>query len=314
MLPGTVSLSLLVTGPLENILSRMLRSINTIRRWRETALDIILPPTCSLCGGAPETRRAKFCEECLDLLAVHRSEHVCARCAMPLPQKFSTATVGAGLDDDAAISGESSAVGDAAKPEDDPQACSGRPRFPRCYHCRKQTFVFQRALAYGFYEGTLREAVIATKQSAQAPLTLALGELLGESLRPQLASHFPDRVVAVPAHWTRRMRRGGVPSQWLAESVGRTLGIRPVQTLRCIRHTRKQGTLPPEKRAENVRGAFRAKRGYAFGASDRAINGMHLLLVDDVLTTGSTGNAAASALRAAGARRVTLAVLARATG
>lgn len=272
----------------------MHRSINSIRRWRETALDILLPPTCTLCGGAPDTRQSKFCGECSHLLAEHRSDRVCARCAMPLPKEI----VGASN----CHSGSGS------------QASGREGRFPRCYHCRKQKFLFQRAIAYGFYEGTLREAVIATKQTAHAPLTLALGELLAESLRPQLQAHYPDRVVAVPAHWTRRVRRGGVPSQWLAESVGRTLGIQPIQALRCIRHTRKQGTLPPEKRDENVRGAFRAKRGYAFGANDRAIRGMHLLLVDDVLTTGSTGNAAASALRAAGARRVTLAVLARATG
>lgn len=293
----------------------MYLSINTIRHWRQTALDILLPPACTLCGGAPETRQSRFCGECSRLLASHRSDRVCARCAMPLPSKGSNPS---GDLSERQRSGTGQAIdgqtADTSHPEAGSRDSARQRRFPRCYHCRKEKFLFQRALAYGFYEGTLREAVIATKQTSHAPLTLALGELLADSLRPQLQCLFPDRIVAVPAHWTRRVRRGGVPSQWLAESVGRSLGIQSVETLRCIRHTRKQGTLPPEKRAENVRGAFRAKKGYAFGVSDRAICGMHLLLVDDVLTTGATANAAASALRAAGARSVTLAVLARATG
>lgn len=183
-----------------------------------------------------------------------------------------------------------------------------------CPHCRDRRFAFDQAFAFGFYRGVLREAVIASKQTTHAPLTLALGELLAETLRCRLGEATPDRVIAVPSHWTRRLRRGGVPAQWLAESIGQSLGIPPLQTLRCIRRTKKQGTLPPEKRAENVRGAFHAKTGYAFGAQRRAVAGRHLLLVDDVLTTGSTGDAAAAALRRAGAERVTLAVIARATG
>ncbi len=270
--------------------------INIVRDWRDTAVDIILPPTCALCGGAPAEREARFCEACHGLLTAERCLASCRRCAMPLPAADGPA-----------------ADGPAARPAGGPGG-GEREVDAGCAHCRSRRFAFAQAFAFGFYRGVLREAVIASKQTSHAPLTLALGELLAETLRSGLGEDAPDGVLPVPSHWTRRLRRGGVPAQWLAESIGQSLGIRPLQTLRCIRRTKKQGTLPPEKRAENVRHAFRAKTGYAFGASQRAVAGRHLLLVDDVLTTGSTGDAAAAALRTAGAERVTLAVIARATG
>jgi predicted amidophosphoribosyltransferase len=77
--------------------------------------------------------------------------------------------------------------------------------------------------------------------------------------------------------------------------------------LRRIRHTPKQTEQTPAARRENVKGAFRAARG-------GALAGQAVLLVDDVMTTGSTVSEAARALRDAGARQVVVAVLARAHG
>jgi len=75
----------------------------------------------------------------------------------------------------------------------------------------------------------------------------------------------------------------------------------------CRRRTQKQGTLMPSERAANVRDAF------AFN-TDYEIGGSHLLLVDDIMTTGSTASEAARMLRRAGAARVTVAVVARGVG
>ena len=77
-----------------------------------------------------------------------------------------------------------------------------------------------------------------------------------------------------------------------------------LNVLRRIRHTPQQHKLPPSERRKNMRGAFVAK-------TRKELAGSTVLLVDDVLTTGSTCHDAAKALKAAGAKRVIVAVVAR---
>jgi predicted amidophosphoribosyltransferase len=108
--------------------------------------------------------------------------------------------------------------------------------------------------------------------------------------------------------WWRHWQRGYNQSEALARALARRLGVpcRP-RWLRRVRHTPHQTQQPPSARAGNVRDAFRARRG-------APVTGATVLLVDDVLTTGSTASEAARALRAAGAARVVAGVLARAQG
>jgi predicted amidophosphoribosyltransferase len=115
---------------------------------------------------------------------------------------------------------------------------------------------------------------------------------------------FAWTVRLVPLHWWRRWRRGYNQSEALARRVARTLSstCRP-QALRRVRNTGPQTAQTLAGRRANVRGAFRARRGVEVG-------GKTILLVDDVLTTGSTCHEAARALCAAGAGRVVVAVLA----
>ena len=77
--------------------------------------------------------------------------------------------------------------------------------------------------------------------------------------------------------------------------------------LRCRRKTSKQGTLSPGERAANVRGAFTVSRGYDI--SDATV-----LVVDDVMTTGATANEVARVLLRAGAKSVSIVVVARGIG
>jgi len=118
----------------------------------------------------------------------------------------------------------------------------------------------------------------------------------------------PDLVVPVPMHWTRRISRGTNPPEILAEMVARKNQIPLIaDLLRNRRKTRKQGTLLPDQRRRNVREAFSVSAGYD-------IREAHILLVDDVMTTGATGNELSKILCRAGAKRVSVAVLARGTG
>ena len=94
----------------------------------------------------------------------------------------------------------------------------------------------------------------------------------------------------------------------LLESVAARLGSRSCpKLLRCRRKTNKQGTLLPNERRANVRGAYDVSAGYV-------ITGAKVLLVDDVMTTGATANEIAKILRRAGASGVDVAVVARGIG
>ena len=115
-----------------------------------------------------------------------------------------------------------------------------------------------------------------------------------------------ELVVPLPRHWWRRLERGYNQSTALARGLTDRLGLpSPVSCLRRIRHTATQTRLSATARHANVRGAFRA-------ALPHHLQGKAVLLVDDVMTTGSTASEAARALRDAGAGSVIVAVLARA--
>ena len=114
--------------------------------------------------------------------------------------------------------------------------------------------------------------------------------MLGERLKD--AAHFADvdLVVPVPLHWTRKMRRGYNQAEVLARGIGGVLGA-PVApaALKRRRRTKTQTRLSVEEKARNVASAFRA-------APARA-GVRHILLVDDVFTTGATLRASFEALR-----------------
>ena len=177
-----------------------------------------------------------------------------------------------------------------------------------CPRCRDRRYHFQAAVALGVYQGPLREAVIRMKQNVHEALTLSVGCLLADRVRQTLTESAPDLLVPVPAHWVKRVWRGVNGPDLLVEAMGRRLRLPAADdVIRCRRRTQKQGTLLPSERAANVRDAF------AFN-SDYDIVGSHVLLVDDIMTTGSTANEAARTLRRAGAARVTVAVVARGVG
>ncbi len=177
-----------------------------------------------------------------------------------------------------------------------------------CPRCRDRRYHFQAAVALGVYQGSLRDAVIRMKQKAHEPLTLSMGHLLAERVRQQLTESPPDLLVPVPAHWLKRVLRGVNGPDLLVEAMAGRLRLPSADDLiRCRRRTQKQGTLLPSERAANVRDAF------AFN-SDYDVVGCHVLLVDDIMTTGSTASEAARTLRRAGAARVTVAVVARGVG
>lgn len=177
-----------------------------------------------------------------------------------------------------------------------------------CARCRGIRFRFEHVWPLGIYRDTLRDVVVCMKRQYFEPLVFAMGILLARHLRDQIQRASPDIMVPMPIHWTRRWSRNMNVSELLVESMKRHLEIPTAKNLLvCCRKLKKQGTLGPRERIANVRGAFRVTTAYD-------IKNSHILLVDDVMTTGATANEAAKALRRAGAAQVDVVVAARALG
>ncbi len=174
-----------------------------------------------------------------------------------------------------------------------------------CAHCRRHRQKFSAAFALASYSGVPRAAVLRMKKSREEALAWSLGRLLAQSLHAQIAAAKPDIVVAIPMHWTRRLWRGINGPDILANCLARRLKL-PLgrHVLRRRRMTEPLEDLSQDARAKTLRQVFSARR-------TRRIQGRRVLLVDDVITTGSTCNSASTALKAAGAADVICAVLAR---
>lgn len=176
---------------------------------------------------------------------------------------------------------------------------------PSCSHCRHLKFRFDRAVALGEYNGLFRQLVLQTKRRAGEPTALALAHLLMDRHGEMLRGEQVDLVCPVPSHWSRRLARRAAGPDLMAEVVARRVGAPLVTTLvRRARRTTPQFEVPVSRRKSNVRRAFALRWGHTLQSA-------HVLLVDDILTTGSTCSEIARVLKRAGAGRVAVAVLAR---
>lgn len=153
----------------------------------------------------------------------------------------------------------------------------------------------------GPFEGWLRDAILSFKYYDE----WARVEQLGDCLPRVVADMEPSGVlVPVPLHPSRLRVRGYNQSALLAKAVSDSLGVPVVEAASRIRATDQQARLSGAERVANVDGAFAVSPGF-----DPA--GLHLILVDDVITTGSTINACARVLVAGGAASVRAVTLAR---
>jgi ComF family protein len=182
-----------------------------------------------------------------------------------------------------------------------PESLSASPDH-ECGSCRNDPPVFDQAVAAGLFEGQLREAIHRYKYG---PLR-ALGRPLAGWMCGRIGlSGRIDAVMPVPLHRSRLRQRGFNQALLLARGVSERFGLalRYDELLR-VRPTRPQVELAGRERSANVQGAFALR-------DPGVVTGLHILLVDDVLTTGATMNECSRVLKDAGAAAVTALTLAR---
>lgn len=175
----------------------------------------------------------------------------------------------------------------------------------RCAACIAKPYRFGRARAACVYDEASREVILRFKHGDQQQFAPLLTRWLSRSAAALLADC--DAVVPVPLHPMRLLARRFNQAAELARPLARSAGREYLaDALVRARRTDSQGGKSARGRRVNVAAAFKVTE-----AGARKVRGRRILLVDDVLTTGATGEACARALLAAGARAVDLAVVAR---
>lgn len=171
-----------------------------------------------------------------------------------------------------------------------------------CWSCRRHPLRLERVRAAAHFSGPLRQAIHGLKYRQGFALAEPLADLMLQAW-PRWRMD-ADWVVPIPLYPQRQKERGYNQAELLAGHFAQAAGL-PVTNLALLRQrfTRPQADLDGAERLSNMHGAF--------VADPAIVEGRHVLLVDDVCTTGATLNAAAEALRAAGASRVSAYCLAR---
>jgi len=176
-----------------------------------------------------------------------------------------------------------------------------------CGQCLKQPPAFEQVIAPWTYRFPLDSLITRFKHQSQWPLGRLLGELLAQALRERFDDGLPrpDLLLPVPMATRRLRQRGYNQAAMLANWLSQSLEISADEhRLRRVQDTIAQQELDARARRRNLLNAF----ALAPGAK---VEGLHLALVDDVLTTGATAESLARLLMKAGARRVDVYCLAR---
>jgi ComF family protein len=262
-------------------------------RVAATLFFTLFPADCRICGS-PLIRvsRLPVCETCLIALRPLKGSY-CTVCGEALH-------VPAYIDYEETDRGDADRVGVET----------------RCLLCQRADPPFERAVAYGSYDGELRDLIHLLKFQQVRPASAILGHMLAETIANlqhamPVGTLFSSKiaVVPVPLHARKQAQRGFNQAEMIARDALKELS-RPKRFDLCTRvllrrrETGSQIGLTRHQRRENMRGAF------AVSDPTRILN-RNVLLIDDVYTTGTTASECARVLRRAGAATVWVATVAR---
>ena len=234
-----------------------------MREWLKSVADVLLPRVCAVCGRKLNAGENNLCLYCLAELP---QTFFWERKHNRMADRFNS-LIERGLDGDL--------VGGLS-----------------CGRLERYAY----AVALFFYDGKGDYRRIT--QQLKYHSNLGLGRDFGRMLAHRIveARHFEDVdvIIPVPLHWTRRWSRGYNQAEVIAKGMAEVLDVE-VRTdiLRRSRRTNTQTKVDPAKKAENVRGAFAVNCAALEGCEY-----YHIILVDDVFTSGSTLHNCFLALRA----------------
>jgi ComF family protein len=252
-------------------------------RAAESLFAVLFPADCRICA-APLTKisRLPVCAECLNQILPVQG-HLCSVCGERLLSLH------------------------AVPASDGPMLCQ---------FCSRVEQHFAKAVAYGSYEGGLRELIHLLKYGGVRPAANVLGSMLAEAISMRGTGFGSGTVVVIPVplHSSRLRERGFNHAGLIARAAVKELNAEGCNglvemvlghdILERRRPTESQTGLTIQQRRENMRGAFAVRRA-------QEVNGREVLLIDDVYTTGATASECARVLRRAGATKVWVATVAR---
>lgn len=164
-----------------------------------------------------------------------------------------------------------------------------------------------KVFAVGTYTDPLRYLILSKSWSNHVA-SKQLGQLMWDMTHIKNVPF--DLIVPIPLHWRRYSWRGYNQAEEMAKEIGKRSGKKVHNLLKRMRHAPFQSMVTPEKRVENVKNIFALKCDENERAHYRA---KHILLVDDLLTTGATIRAAAKELNKLKPASITVIVAARVT-
>jgi competence protein ComFC len=175
-----------------------------------------------------------------------------------------------------------------------------------CANCANRTLGFDAAVSAYRSRGVVRFIVLQFKYNRQLQLRHPIAEWLREAMNDaRLRQRHFHLIVPVPLHPARLRERGFNQAEVLAKILSQKIDLPLSRALERVRYTTTQTAFDRVERMENLRDAFRLRKKIG-------VRGLHVLLVDDILTTGSTLSECARVLREAGAQSVYAVTAARA--
>ena len=177
------------------------------------------------------------------------------------------------------------------------------PVCPFCGHhresctCRRRRRHYDRCAAPFLYDGTARKALLRLKEEGRTDVVPLLAGEMAAVVRREYGGQVFDGIVPVPVTSAVLRERGFNQSALLAKGLARELGVPLLPALTKTAETKPQKELPAAYRSGNVLGVFDV-------VGDMALEGTCLLLVDDIVTTGSTLDECAKMLKIGGAASV----------
>ena len=235
-------------------------------KYLSWAIDFFIPRSCPLCQDPhPYGTREVLCRTCQT--ALERSEPPwCPKCGKPFHSRMTLAHSPNHI----------------------------------CEDCQKFPPFYDSARSVGPYNGLFRELIHLMKYRGYTSVATELGAMLSHLARRELRKPLPPEnilVTFVPIDRDRWKDRGFDQAKILAQSTARHLEMNFAETIVRKKTTSPQTSLSASRRKKSLRGVFSVK-------SPDSVTGKRVLLVDDVITTGSTASACARELKQAGAASV----------